>query len=549
MLMLMRFPSTRRFFQAVLGAALLLSMSALPGMAARRAIPETQTFLLHIPQGLDHADDLHSVDIERGKTILLQTSFPVKRLAVGDPEIADFVAIGEREIEIIAKNVGDTNLLVWGPEQLQAIVDIHVGTLQPRIVRELSRLLDNPDIMVDVAGGSIILRGHVPTLQRFEQAEMIAQAFLTQAKEIGVTRTEDDKVETQSLSQPPGVINLLQVGGKHQVMIEVVIAELSRKFRQAFGVNIAGKVFFGDEDSATFQTLLRNLSVAGAGGDPSLSSISESVTLAGSYFNSGNLDLRIFLEAVEANNLGTILAEPTLIARSGEQANFLAGGEVPIPLVTGLGETGTQFTILFKPFGVNVEFTPTVLSKDRIHLQISPEVSEPDFTGGVRVLGQSIPSFRTRRVSTAVELGDGETFVLAGLLREDTRGETENVPGLSALPLIGQLFRTREVQKSQQELVLIVTPHLVQPIQPGTRLALPTDHYVEPTLMDFYWHGRIEGKQPEPDQSEARQSRATGAQVDEALFGRNDGEEDPTGGFVGSVGYRIKPPTPTGGIK
>lgn len=570
--------SKRRSLLGVLTLLILLfAAQAATVHAATHTGFEQRTFSIDIPEGLARANEITTVEIERGKTILLNTAFEVSRLAVGDPEIADFVAISQREIEILAKTVGDTNLLVWGGGRLQAVVDIHVSTLQPQIVRELARLLENPDIRVDVAGGSIILRGYVPTLQAYEQATLIAQAYLTRARKI---------VAGMDLSKPPQVINLLEVGGKHQVMIEVVIAELTRNVRRAMGVNMMGKVTNGSTQAGTFQTMLKNLTAnpalmgGGPGSPAGMSSISESVTMAGSYFQSESMDLRIFLEAVEANQLGSVLAEPTVVTRSGEPAEFLVGGEVPIPMVTNIGAgTGSQYTVLFKKFGVQLNFLPTVLSEDRIHLQVTPEVSEPDFSSGVRVLGQVIPTFITRRVTTSVELGNGESLVLAGLLREDILGEVENMPFLADVPILGQLFRTRAFTKTQTELVVIITPHLVTPMPAGTVIELPTDHYIQPTMLEFYWDGRIEGRasreleektkadkaaraaRAERTERAKRETAAPDAGTDsepslqdawgavEALEMGDFAAELPHGGFVGPVGYRIESPRPTGGIQ
>lgn len=553
------FLPVRPYILVAMGVLFLLPSHATVVQAAR-AIPqpEDRVFTMAIPRGIRRADDLQTVEIQRGKTILLYPEFRVSRLAVGDPEIADFVAISDREIEILAKTVGDTNLLVWGDGQLQAVIDIHVGTLQPQIARELKRILNNDSIHVDVAGGSIVLRGTVATLDEQQSATLIANAFLTTAKfTIG---------DQPSMAHKPKVINLIQVGGNHQVMIEVVIAEISRSLHRAMGVNLMGKAVNGSTEAATFQTLLKNLTanpeLYGAPGSPAgLTNISDSVTMAGTFFSSQSMDLRIFLEAVEANQLGSILAEPNVVARSGEPASFLVGGEIPIPLVTGFGSAVSEYTVLFKKFGVSVEFTPTVLDENRIHLKISPEVSEPDFSVGARVLGQTIPAFKTRRVETSVELGNGESFVLAGLLREDMIGDVEDFPFLADIPILGQLFRSRAYQKTQTELVLIVTPHLVQPLEAGTKIDLPTDHFIEPTLLEFYWDGRIEGRSPNPPSKDEEAKEANEGENDkftQPVFSAPSGLDleldeaegrKSTGGFMGAFGYRIQSPTPNGGIE
>lgn len=568
-------PKTRPRRRAPLLAVLACLVLAFPASAVDR--PDA---VVRLEQAPEFGKTLHTLDVQRGKATLIQTPFAVSRVAVGDADIADFVAISDREIEVLAKEAGDTNLLIWGNQRVQAVIDVHVGGIQPHIARELSELLDNPSIQVDVAGGSIILRGSVPDLAAYENAGRIARAYLSQGKDV----IDDQDV----LRGKTEVINLLEVGGGHQVMIEVVIAELRRNITRALGVNLAGKVFDGDSQAATFQTLLRNLTAtAGAAGGGGLeplgpTQLAETITLAGTFFSNENLDLRLFFEAVETKQLGTILAEPNLLARSGEQATFLVGGEVPIPVINDRESGFAQFTVLFKPFGVSVDFTPTVLSEDKIHLRVVPEVSEPDFALGVRILGSEIPAFQTRRVNTSVELGSGESFVLAGLLREDIVADLEELPFITDVPLLGQLFKSREFQKKQTELVIVVTPRLVHPLEAGTKVPLPTDFYIEPTRKEFYWDGNIEGAlRPERSRPTAKAGSETadatplrldathlsaprselpawaGAATDPACCGLADAVSEASlwerpggapeiGGFIGPYGHRLRTPRPLG---
>lgn len=556
-----------------LGARVLVALCALALAAPALAIDDwdkaptryqAAVSKLSLATDSEFGKSVTAVAIQRGKTTVVETAFSVNRVAVGDPKIADFVAISDREISILAREPGDTNMLIWGGGRLQAVIDIHVEGVQPHIVRELSRILDNDSIKVDVAGGSVILRGHVPNILAYQNAGRIAEAFLSRGlKSIG---------GEQDPASRPEVINLLEVGGGHQVMIEVVIAELRRNISRALGVNIAGKATGGSQ-AGTFQTLLNNVStnpdlISSGLGPAGGSTFTEAVTLAGSYFSAGTLDLRLFLEAVEASQLGTILAEPTLVARSGEEANFLVGGEVPIPFATtqGVG-VGQQFQVQFKSFGVNVEFLPTVMNEDRIHMRVTPEVSEPDFTLGVTVLGSSIPAFQTRRVNTSVEVGDGESFALAGLIREDIIAELDEIPFMASVPILGQLFKSRAFQKEQTELVLFVTPHLVQPLPPGTELQVPTDAYIEPTLAEFYWDGRIEGRTPlEEDDADSDAGDAdddawsinepapglepeaprdlidVAHRVEPVAYERTGAP----GGFIGPFGHRLRVPKPVG---
>jgi len=585
------FLSRMRPFLPLLAACVLLLAPLVALADSERAersllIPEPDQRLLSsdeqpifITRGTRAAAGLHRLALERGKSVVLRTEFGIKRLAVGDPTIVDFVLLGEREIQLVATLPGNTNLLIWEDGYLQAVIDIHVDTVDTRIVHELRRILDNPSIELDVVGASVILRGNVPSLEHFERAEMVANAFLDQiaastggSQKKGITAAAGAGAKSsKSGAQNTRLLNLLEVGGNHQVMIEVVIAELNRSVRHAMGVNLFGAIAIDDQKYATFQTLLKNMTsnpeIAIAPGTPAgMSAMTDSVTMAGTFFSSDSFDLRMFLEMVEANQLGSILAEPTLVARSGELANFLVGGETPIPIVSNVGAgTGTQYSIQFKKYGVNVEFTPTVLSEKRIHMQITSEVSEPDFSFGVRILGSAVPAFRTRRVNTTVALGDGQTFVMAGLLREDILGDVESVPLLGDIPILGNLFRSRAFQKNQSELVMIVTPRLVKPVGPE-RVELPTDHYIEPTKAEFYWDGLIQGRperredsdaEPGDDESDSDAARE-GAQADfRAGAGRNGTDssaalahEQPKstpGGLIGDFGHRLPVPAPTGG--
>jgi pilus assembly protein CpaC len=203
----------------------------------------------------------------------------------------------------------------------------------------------------------------------------------------------------------------------------------------------------------------------------------------------------VLIDALKQNGLLKILAEPTLITLSGQQANFLAGGEIPIPVPGGLGTVGIQY----KPFGVGLGFTPTVLSSGKIHMTVTPEVSEPDVSNAVAVLGTFVPGFSVRRVSTTIELGDGQSFAIAGLLKEDVREVVSKFPILGDLPIIGVLFRSSEFQKRESELIVIVTPHLVKPLD-TSKQPLPTDQFIEPNDFEFYLLGRMEGKYAPPEE-------------------------------------------------
>jgi pilus assembly protein CpaC len=207
-------------------------------------------------------------------------------------------------------------------------------------------------------------------------------------------------------------------------------------------------------------------------------------------FNAGGLDWTGFIDALKEDGLVKILAEPTLIALSGQTANFLAGGEFPVPVPQGLGTVAIDY----KAFGVGLSFTPNVLSKDKISMKVSPEVSELDFSTAIRFSGFVVPGLSTRRASTTIELGDGQSFAIAGLLRDAVRETISKYPILGEIPILGALFKSSSFQKSETELVIIVTPHLVKPLDLAKQ-PLPTDYYIEPNDAEFYLLGLLEGKE------------------------------------------------------
>jgi pilus assembly protein CpaC len=229
-------------------------------------------------------------------------------------------------------------------------------------------------------------------------------------------------------------------------------------------------------------------------------------------FLAGGATWTVFIDALKEEGLLNILAEPTLLTLSGKTANFLAGGEFPIPVPQGTGG-GTTITIEYKPFGVGLTFTPTVLSEKQISMQVAPEVSQLDFSKSVSVGGFLVPSLTTRRVSTVVELADGQSFAIAGLLSHDIREVASKFPVLGEVPVLGALFRSSSFQKNETELIIIVTPHLVKPLD-KTKQTLPTDQFIEPDDVDFYLMGTLEsrekGSSGRPSSSSAVSDRSSG---------------------------------------
>ena len=450
--------------------------------------------VVHLDPAGNATDVLRQLGIERGKSTFVKAGFTVKRVSVGSPEILDVVVLNSTELQLVAKAVGTTNLLIWDPSgKLQAAVDVYVSSAQSQLQSELRRILEVEDVTVESTGHATVLKGSVPSAVKLEQALEVSKAYLG---------------ETQGAKGPQGkIVNLLQVGGNQEVMLKVVIAEISRRIGREFGVNFNALI---DAGSGTINvaSFLQGLSQPPdtTGTIP----IADAVNFATVLTGYGALEqLAVLMDALDERGLGKVLAEPTLLARSGETASFLVGGEVPIPVAQG-GAFGSV-TVEFKPFGVGLGFTPTVLGPDRIHLQVAPEVSDIAPENGIEVGGTVVPGFTTRRAATAVDLKDGQSFAIAGLLSESVRSLSGRYPLLGDIPILGALFRSSLFQKNQTELVIIVTPHLVKPLGPGPH-ALPTDSYIEPSQTDFYLFGRIEGYA---------------------------GETQQPGGMIGDVGHRV----------
>jgi len=471
------------------------------------------------------------LEMERGKTVVLQPDYRVKRIAVGDPEIVDFVVNGPTEVQLIAKTVGDTNVLIWdGNGRLQASIDIHVGAVRAQLVRELQRVLGQSDIIVDMARDSVVLRGSVPSLELSEAAETVARSFFIEEGGGAVAGGANG-----GTPRVPQVVNLLSVGGNQQVMLELVIAEMQRTVSRALGFNFVAVIQRKDNPLA-FLSQVRNLTQSTI--DPVMgitTTISPDIKLVADLINRDDFFLRAFVELAETEQIGKVLAEPTLLARSGELASFLAGGEIPIPVVQ-TSDNNSNVTIVFKRFGVQLEFRPTVLSPDKIHLQITPEVSQPDFSFGTTVSGTTVPAFRTRRAATGIDLADGQSFAIAGLLQDLSSVNIERYPFLGDVPILGQLFSSNRFMRNETELVIIATPRLVKPLGPGP-VTLPTDYFVLPSEFEFYLLGRAEGRPRSPGVPGQPRAQAgpTTADVD---------SEEP-GGLIGDFGHRIRIPEPS----
>jgi pilus assembly protein CpaC len=429
--------------------------------------------------------DTKKIELVSGKSIVLRSAAPVSRVSIAAPAVADFLLLSPKEIYITGKAAGTTNLTLWQNKKLVAIYDLEVAYDLSRLKQQMHQILpDEEALQIIATNDSITLSGKISSAVNLSQAMALARAYAPEGR----------------------VNNFVEVGGVHQVMLEVRVAEMGKATTKRLGINFAAQK--GDQFAVSRLAGLADFSGTTGG----LLGFSEAVT-ALFRFETGDVTWTALIDALMEDGLVKILAEPTLITISGQSANFLAGGEFPVPVPQGLGTVGIEY----KSFGVGLIFTPIVLSKDKISIQVTPEVSELDFSTAAQIEGFVTPGISTRRASTTVELGDGQSFAIAGLLRETILTDIVKYPLLGDIPILGLLFQSKSFQKRETELVIIVTPHLVKPLDVA-KVSLPTDFYVEPSDVEFYLQGKIEG-------SEKNRLPATSGTLD-GEFGHSMPEEE-----------------------
>ena len=376
-------------------------------------------------------------------------------LMIADPKIADVVPLTPHSVYVVGKTAGSTALTIYGPgKRLIAAVNVIVGPDIEGFKQRLHEILpDERDISVRAANLSMIVSGTANNPADLSQALALAETYA-----------------------PGKVVNMLGVEGTQQVMLSVQFVEMERTALKNLSVQISNQATGGNPQfNGSFGSAL-----ASAFG-----------TAALTYFTSNN-DLTFAVDGLETKGLVKTLAEPTLVAMSGDTASFLAGGEIPIPTAQASGLGGTTITVTYQQFGISLAFTPTILKEGMINLAVKPEVSSIDPAYGVQESGLTIPGLKVRRANTTVELRDGESFTIAGLLSDNYESDINAFPWLGDIPILGALFKSTSFQKDQTELVIIVTPHLVT-ARRGP-VALPTDHFAPPSDFELFLFGMTSGK-------------------------------------------------------
>lgn len=451
-------------------ARLLAAPLALAMLAA--LAPAAQAQLSTGSAGV-HAGQL-DVPLNKSQTVTLDR--PYGRAMIGSDEIADIMPISDRAIYVLGKKMGTTSLTVYDKGgRVITIVDVAVGPDVVTLRRQLSELMPGENISARISNDAVVLSGVVSSAAAAQNAVQIAGTYA------------GDKV-----------VNMMGIGSSQQVMLEVRFSEINRQTGKEIGVSGFFRNGSGSFDGAIGNGASLTPDADGTG-VLKLSSITESFGIFRKSFSLGGLDILGVLDSLENKGMAKTLAEPTLVALSGEKASFLAGGEFPIPIVqgsgTGTGGGGQGITIEFKPFGVSLGFTPTILADGVINMIVEPEVSSIDPSSSVVLNGITVPGLQTRRASTTLELRDGESFAIAGLIKQDFATTVRQVPLLGSIPIIGSLFRSSGFKRGETELLIVVTPRLVQPIKPG-QVALPTERVGDASELDLFLLGRTDKAVP-----------------------------------------------------
>ncbi|WP_413111000.1 type II and III secretion system protein family protein [Thaumasiovibrio sp. DFM-14] len=428
-----------------------------------------------------------NITVPYNKSRLIEIPGRAKKISIGNPDIADILIMRTNKIYVLGKSLGTTNVIIWdAQDRLITVMDVEVTHDINAVKAKLYEFMPNESIAVHTSQSRLVLSGEVSDSNNVSRAVEIAGTF-----------TDD----------PTNIINMMSVGGSHQVMLEVTVAEVKRSLIREFDSNFILAAADGN--------WILGAANGGGGAVPVTGEIVSAIPtiedkgLFASFLSSDTLFNAAFSIA-KTNGLAKVLAEPTLTALSGESAEFLSGGEFPIPVPDENG-----ITIVFKEFGVGLSFVPTVLSSDNINLALNVEVSDITTTNSVSFLpGDTetqffVPALATRNAKTTVELGNGQTIGIAGLLSENITDSVEKLPGLGDIPLLGQLFRSQSFRKGETELVILVTPRLVKPIRKQD-VQLPTDAFVEPDDWQYYLLGQM-SRLEERDTQSSHAAQATTA--------------------------------------
>lgn len=467
--------------RSCLGAALLAAMIGFAGTTAHAA--DDPTPRIDRVAAVDARQD-RVVQLPLSKSKVLDFDEDIRDVLVSDPKVADAVVRSARRLYLIGNKFGTTNIVVFGGSgrpiaNLELQVQVDTRTLETL----LKRMLPKSDIRVEAIAGTVVLSGSVGSgadaIQAYEVASKFVGAPVDTASRSGGNAASAAAVVAGAVGSTIQVVNALTIRGKDQVMLRVTIAEVQRDVVKKLGIDLTSALSNGNWA----------MKLSTSNPFPITPAITPSMTGSGTW-TSGNNSIGGKLSALEQSGLLKTLAEPNLSALSGEQAQFLVGGEYPIPVSQTSTGSGSTIGVEFKTYGIGLNFQPVVLDEDRISLTVKTEVSELTSDGAVTISTLTIPALRVRRASTTLEIPSGGAMVLGGLIKDDVKQALAGTPGLLNLPVLGTLFRSRDFQRSQSELVIFVQPLVVRPVA-AAKLQRPDQNFQPANDAAGYFLGRL----------------------------------------------------------
>ncbi|WP_261903091.1 type II and III secretion system protein family protein [Vibrio fortis] len=422
-----------------------------------------------------------TVTVPHHKSTHVKLSGKASKVSLGDPDVLDIVMLKSNELFLIGNKLGATNLMAWDSRGvLIESINIEVTHDLNSLKAKLFEFLPNEEIEVHSAQNRLLLSGQVSNQQQMNIAMRIAETYAAGQS------VDNSKASGSEVTAATGVINLMSIGGAQQVMLEVTVAEVQRSLVRKFDANF----HFFQSSGSNFSWGGASVPAGIVGATPIFDiPTSQDYGILGSFVD-GNTLFSFALDVAKQNGVAKVLAEPNLTALSGAKAEFLAGGEFPIPVPDEDG-----ITIEYKEYGVGLKFIPTVLSDQKINLNLAVDVSEIANSSSLTIepsLSNAtyfIPPITRRSASSTLELADGQTIGIAGLLSENVRDVSNKMPGLGEVPVLGQLFNSQEFVSGETELVILVTPRLAKPIDRNA-VTLPTDAFVSPNDLQYYLLGR-----------------------------------------------------------
>ncbi|ESZ33129.1 secretin [Mesorhizobium sp. L2C067A000] len=411
-----------------------------------------------------------SIKVAKGKPKTVMTNAAFYQIVIGDPEIANVNPLTDKSFYVLGNNLGTTGIALFDDnKQLVGTVDIEVTLDTDQLASTIRASVPDAKIKVGSANGRVVLSGEADDAVAAEKASKIASRF----------------------SGNEEVINSVNISSSQQVQLNVRFVEINRQAGQDLGAKYSANFAYGIGGR---DVTLDPGTVPGAGNGE----------IIGRLLSNG-LSIDVAIKALEERGLARRLAEPNLIARSGQTASFLAGGEFPIPV----SEDNGKISVSYKKYGVSLDFTPTVLKDGLVSLDIAPEVSSIDASASYNIGNISVPGFIVRRAKTSVDLKNGQSFMIAGLLQSQNDITTSRLPGLGKLPVLGSLFSSKSYQRRETDLVIIVTPYLVKPVDPSKKLLEPTDGTQPASNVDYFLNNTEEVKSSEANRAVAMASGST----------------------------------------